>query len=103
MRRLNFFYVTIQTLTGVAWLFAIYALTPWGDYLDTEVSTFSMAVAVVGSVAAVTKHCARPMDEVYLMGKEAGRQETALEHDARVVRLDQRRLTRAARTEGNSG
>lgn len=91
---------TLRVLTALAWCFAVYALTPWGENVPAEASMLALAVAVVGSIAAVTKHCSRPVDEVYLAGKDAGRRELLLEQAGeRVVRLDERRLTLVARSD----
>ena len=94
------FTLTLRVLTAFAWCFAAYAITPWGDHIEGEVSMFTLAVAVVGSIAAVTKHCSRPVDEVYLAGKAAGRRELVLEQASeRVVSLDSRRLALVARSD----
>lgn len=96
------FYVTLRALTVFAWLFAIYTLTPWGDRVPADASMFTLAVAVVGSISAVTKHCARPMDEIYLAGKDAGRRELLAEQTCpEVVSLRERRELRVVAGDGS--
>lgn len=72
--------------TILLWAVSIFNVLPWGWTMDATTALVVVAAACVLSYAWISRCHARPMTEVYLAGKEAGRREALLEIECANVR-----------------
>ena len=86
----------IRSVTFAGWAAAgVDALPPIPFVLPAASSHFVLSVAITGTLALTVRSLMRPAVELYLAGKDVGRQEAEREYEsARVLRLDRRHLRR---------
>ena len=86
----------IRIASIALWVVAAINILPdgWLFDLDSDRALFVVAGACVTSYWCIARAHARPVDEVYLAGKEVGRREALREVECdKVTRLAERRLS----------
>ena len=75
-----------HVLTIALWGVSIFNVLPWGWTMGDSAALVVVAAACVLSYAWIHRTQSRPIDEVYLAGKEIGRREALLEMECANVR-----------------
>lgn len=90
---MKFSTVILRILTASAWLLMIASALPIGLHLPDALALLVQTVACMGLIVELLAYHSAPMIEVYMAGKQAGRNEMRVEQETGVVHIEERRLS----------